>query len=415
MHTRTVAAGRSVIASEKISRFKERNYRMYIISISHKTAPVNIRELFSFTTKERVEFLKLALSNEHISECVLLSTCNRCEIYFAGDHQAVLILQKLFAEFKGLDLELLLRYFLVYDEDRAINHLFQVTCGMDSMVVGEDEILGQVKDAYNKAHQAGATKYLLNTLFQAAIACAKRIKTDTLISKTPVSIGTLVANEIIHYPKTEKTVLIIGITGKMGSIIMKNLYDKKNINIIGTSRSHNAIGEVCKSYKNIKMVDYQSRYQEVDSADIIISATTSPHYTITYYELAGSIHTDKERLFIDLSVPIDIDKNVVKVNKATLRDIDYFDQASTQNILIKEQETCQARVIIDECLDEIKKELIFREFLQDIPEVSKAVEALSFEKTLYEIKNKANSDELKVLLGLLRKLEQPATESAGRH
>ena len=99
-----------------------------------------------------------------------------------------------------------------------MRHLFQVTCGMDSMVIGEDEILGQVKDAYNNALDQGTTKYLLNTLFQAAITCAKRIKTDTKLSKTPVSIGTLVANEIFHFPKEQKTVLIIGLTGKMGTI-----------------------------------------------------------------------------------------------------------------------------------------------------------------------------------------------------
>lgn len=377
---------------------------MYIISISHKTAPVNVRELFSFTMDEQKEFISLTVKNENISECVLLSTCNRCEVYFNGNNQAIQIMQKLLVEYKNADIELLRKYFLIYQGERAINHLFQVTCGMDSMVIGEDEILGQVKDAYHIALNNRTTKYLLNTLFQTAIACAKKVKTDTMISKTPVSIGTLVANEIFRFPKESKTVLIIGLTGKMGTIIMKNIYNKKNIKIIGTTRSHNSIEELGKLYKKIKMIDYKSRYQYMDSADIIISATTSPHYTITYHELTEAIQTDKERLFIDLSVPVDVDKDIVKIDKTDIYDIDYYAQASTQNKLVKEQETRGAQNIIEEYLDVVKKDLVFHEFRNDIPLVSKVVETMSLESILYEIKNKANSEELKVFLVLLRKL-----------
>ena len=377
---------------------------MNIISISHKTAPVEIRELFSFTEEEQENFLKHIFQNQHIEECILVSTCNRTEVYFSGDNQAILEMEQQLADFKETKLELLLKYFLVYNEEKAIRHLFYVTCGMDSMVIGEDEILGQMKAAYERALELGTTKYLLNTLFRSAITCAKKIKTDTQLSKTPVSIGTLVANEIIHFPKDLKKVLIIGLTGKMGTIIMKNIYDKQKVEIIGTSRSHNSIEKISMDYQNIQMVEYKSRYQFMEEADIIVSATTSPHYTVTYHELSENIHTEKERLFIDLSVPMDIDKEVIKISKARIYDIDYFDKASVNNTQIKEQEVVRAQLMLEKYLDEARKELSFHSFLSDIPKVRQLFEERSFEHILYEIRDKANNEELTVMLDLFRKL-----------
>jgi glutamyl-tRNA reductase len=377
---------------------------MYVIGISHKNAPVSVRELFSLSTEEQEEFLTKVKDNEHIHECVLLFTCNRSEVYFSGDHRALQEMQRYFAEFKNLQPGLLLKYFLVYQGEKAMRHLFCVTCGMDSMVLGEDEILGQVKTAYTRALNLGTTKYLLNTLFHSAIACAKKIKTETRLSKTPVSIGTLAANEVFRFSGEAKTVLIIGLTGKLGSILMKNIYDKPKVNIIGTSRSHHTIENIGRDYNKVSMINYELRYQYIDQADIVISATTSPHYTITCHDLEKYILTEKERLFLDLSVPLDIDKEIMKLNGVTLHDIDYFEQVSANNTLIKEQETDQALSILEECLDEAKKQLTFHEFIEVLPLISRKIEKLSFESVLYEIKEKSNSNELSAVLGALRKL-----------
>lgn len=376
---------------------------MFVISISHKIAPVEIRERFSFTRQEQEAFLRQAMEQGHFEECVLLSTCNRCEVYFTGDYQAVQEMEKLLVEFKKTELKLLRRYFLVYNEEKAVQHLFSVACGMDSMVVGEDEILGQVKEAYTSALKLGATKYLFNTLFQAAITCAKKIKTDTKLSKTPVSIGTLAANEVFNFAGNKKCVLIIGLTGKMGTIVMKNLYGNENIQIIGTSRSHNSIETISREYREVRMIDFKSRYDLMDEADIIISATTSPHYTITFQELSENIRTRKERLFIDLSVPMDMDKEIARIDGVTMHDIDYYNQVSRQNTQIKEQETVRAAQIMEEHLDAVKKELTFHSFLPEIPKVSQALEKMPLTNILYEIRDRADSEELSVLVQLLRK------------
>lgn len=375
-----------------------------IISISHKTATVSIRELFSFSKEEQEIFIKKVLTSEHIQECILVSTCNRSEVYFSGDKFAISEMQQYLADFKNADLEDLMKYFHVYSEEMAIKHLFQVTCGLDSMVIGEDEILGQVKEAYDRALCLGATKYMLNTLFQAAITCAKKIKTETKLSKIPVSIGTLVVNEILQFPKESKKVVIIGLSGKMGTIIMKNLYKRPNIEITGTSRSHNLIQQCSMIAPNVKVVDYKDRYQYMDEADIIISATTSPHYTITVHELEGAISEEKQRLFIDLSVPTDIDKGIIKISKTSLLDIDHYTEASKNNTQVKEQETIQAQLMIEEYLEEVQKELSFHDFLVELPKVRKAFEERSFDSILYGMKDKATSEELATVLELFRKL-----------
>ncbi len=377
---------------------------MNIISISYKTTPVNIRELFAFSKEEQEEFLKLVQRQGQIKEIVLVSTCNRTEIYFSGDSKVIPVMEQLLSDFKQAALEDVRKYLLVYNGERAIRHLFQVTCGMDSMVLGEDEILGQMREAYEKALGLGSTGYLLNTLFQAAIACAKQIKTDTKLSKTPISIGTLVANEIFRFPKEGKKVLIIGLTGKMGTIIMKNIYCRQKIEIIGTSRSHNSREEYSANYEKVTMVDYKMRYQYMDEADVIISATTSPHYTVTFHELADNLHTRKERLFIDLSVPMDIDEDITGINKVKLYNIDYFKEASKHNSLRKEEEADRAGSILEEHLEETKKELCFHDFLPDLPRVREVFEKHTFEKLLYELRDKASQEELFVLLDLYRRL-----------
>jgi glutamyl-tRNA reductase len=374
------------------------------ISISHKTAPVEIRALFSFSIEEQERFLGGIGGNGAPQECVLLSTCNRTELYFRGNNQHIMELQQRLAEFKQMDVAVLRKYFLIYMEDKAIHHLFQVICGMDSMVMGEDEILGQAKEAYERALKLGATKYLLNTLFQAAITCAKKIKTDTRLSKTSISIGTLVANEVMNYQKESKKVLIIGVSGKMGSIVMKNLYGKPGIELIGTSRSHNAIETIHGSYKELEMVHYMERYQYMNDADIIISATTSPHYTITYHELSENITINKKRIFIDLSVPMDIDKDIIKQEGALLHDMDYYNEVAKHNILIKEQEIIEAHRILEKHMEEIKKELSFHEFLPKLPKVKQKLAGRSFENVLYELKDKANHEEFSALLKLLQEM-----------
>lgn len=382
---------------------------IYNLCISHKTAPATIRELFAFRMDEKVDFIKSAIQLEHISECVLITTCNRSEIYMNGEEEGLEELISYLRSKKDLDNEKILNYFLVYKDKKAIEHLFKVTSGIDSMLIGEDEILGQVKDAYQLALDSKTTGFLLNTLFRDAITCAKKVKTDTMVSKTSVSLGTLAAHAVFDFQtiKTKKRILIIGLTGKMGTILMKNLYSNSNLEIMGTIRSHNKPLDLEISYPKVRMVPYLERYNFMDEADIIVSATTSPHYTITKEELEENLSVKKERLFIDLSIPLDIDKKITKIDGVSLIDIDQFTKLSKENNILKLKEVERAKLIIKEEVDEFLKWIYFREFVPLLPDLNEMVYEKGIEKIIYEMRNNTTSEELIIVLnnfkGLLRK------------
>ncbi|MDF2586793.1 MAG: glutamyl-tRNA reductase [Anaerocolumna sp.] len=378
---------------------------IHTLSISHKTAPVEIRELLTFTKEEKCDFLKSAVRLESITECVLITTCNRTEIYMNGNQNALEQMIQYIVSIKNLNYENMLKYFNRYSDEKSIHHLFRVTSGIDSMLVGEDEILGQVKENYQLAFELGTTGFLLNTLFREAITCAKKVKTNTKISKTPISIGTLASHEIINFIQKDKKkkVLIIGLTGKMGTILMKNLYHNSHIDIVGTIRSHN-ISEEFISYPKVKMIDYQHRYEIINEVDIIVSATTSPHYTITYDEVKKFIYENKPRLLIDLSVPLDIDKNIEKLDNMKLIDIDYFKKLSENNNTQKLQEVESAKSIIDEEVDNCLKLINFREFLPYMENVKSVFEKQPLESILYQLRDLVPSNDFDIILSSLKKL-----------
>ncbi len=379
---------------------------MYCISVSHKKAPVNIREQFALGEEEKKAFIRRLKENKEISGCVVLCTCNRSEIYITGTKRAIRELQKEVAAFKDLSLKELLKYLNQYSGEQAIGHLFKVCCGFDSMVLGEDEILGQVRDAYRLSLENGGADYELNVLFQRALASAKRIKTDTRLSRTPLSIATLVANEVFHFRKDgEKKVMVIGMSGKMGSTITKNILSKSGISVTGTYRSHKPDFLVEAKSDQVRLIEYQDRYRHMDEMDIVISATSGPHYTVTAQELGAELRQEKKRLFIDVAVPVDMDPEIRKMDGLTLYDIDYFETLSKNNTEIKMKELDRARAIMEEDLDEAVREMLFHPYIRRMEELKKAFEGKRLDTVLFQIRDHVSSEELKVILKTLDGLE----------
>ena len=267
------------------------------------------------------------------------------------------------------------------------------------MVIGEDEILGQVRDAYCYAKDAGYTGYELNSVFQAALACAKRVKTETMISKTAVSVATLAVNEVIHLPMANKTVLLMGSSGKMGGIILKNLLNQKNIRIIATVRSHNGISH--SGSAGIEHVDYQDRYASLEAADAVISATSSPHYTLTAGRVKEAIRTPKERLFLDISMPPDLDAEIGKMEHCRLVALDDIEKLAEDNNRLKQQAFADAGEILHEELEKICKVLAFHRFTEDDMRWKERYADCSAEKILYLLRDKLDSSSFEAVLKVL--------------
>lgn len=381
---------------------------MHCISITHKTTPLAIREQFAFSKEQKTEFEKRILADGTISGCVVVSTCNRSEIYFSGNKSGIVCVENQLAEYKNMDAGEMRRDIYAYSNEGAIRHLFRVSCGLDSMVLGEDEILRQVKTAYQTSLDCGHTDHKLNIAFQGALGSAKAVRTDTGVSTTPVSIGTLAANCAGRFLEENggTTVLVVGISGRMGSIVAKNLCGKRNVRVIGTSRSHNLDAESFSYGAGVRLVDYRDRYCYLKEADVIISATTSPHYTFTYPEVVKELKgTAGEKLFVDLAVPCDIDKEIAEEEGMELIDIDYFEHASKENTRKKRREMDKAELIMDACLDDTLKDIYFQEFYGMLDGLVKKIDEKGFRHFLYRMKKSLGSSQLKSILDSLQEME----------
>lgn len=323
---------------------------MNCLTIDYKLAKVSYRKAFAFSQGKRA-FLMEAF--RPLGGCVLLCTCNRTELYFlCARQQAESLLEQAagrspdrFAFFSGL---------------QGVEHLFSLAAGLESMLIGEDEILGQLKNSYETARQAGLTQGM-DTVFQAAIACGKRVRSETKISSLACSVATLAANEVFHFGPAEKKVLLIGASGQIGSAVYKNLQCRKELTLLVTSRHHEREEE--------RTLPYENRYQCLDLADVVLCCTASPHMVLTLEEVKRHLVTEKERLFLDLSVPPDIDPEVSQLSGCRRVGIDDLRAAAEENNQKKQGEIQSAKAQLRRCLLEFQADQAARQWVGKLEEL----------------------------------------------
>lgn len=365
---------------------------MKCISISFKTAPEDIRNKFAFTNSEKKDFLSQLSEFITDAKCVILGTCNRTEIYVESHNGVFSILENLLSRKTKLSISEIRKYARYYEEESAIEHIFKVTCGLDSMILGENEILSQVKQTYLESLQEKRTGYELNITFLSALSCAKKIKTQTEIAKSAISFATLTCNEIKNFIQknniTSPSILIIGGSGKIGSSIIKNILNKDfNAKIYVTQRSH---GNTVDFTDKVEVLDYTKRFEYLKNVDIVISATKSPHYTINYEDTLSNI-SSKKMLFIDLASPYDIDREISKIQNCKLITIDYFKEIVKNNNLKKEKAVSDAQDILNQELQKIFKNIIYHNALEKIQAENEKFKDFSLEKFLYYLKDKLDA------------------------
>lgn len=327
------------------------------ISISHETAPLSILEKTAFTKKKQAEILRFIKGNT-AEECVIVSTCNRCEFYLVSQTDITEVFLKYLKTLTdGFDLS---NYAKIYKNAGAVKHLALTAAGLLSMVVGEDQILGQVRDAHALSVENGASGAYTNTLFRLAVTGAKKVKTDTLLSKTPVSIATIAIKQCERELLTldGKNALVIGASGKMGSIIFKDLRSLNRLNLFVTTRTHD-VKEI-SDFDGAEIIDYADRYLYLDKMDIIISATASPHCTLTADKINSALKTEKKRIFIDLALPGDIEESGEYIYK----NIDSLRELSKINNSKKLAEVKKAETILGKYINEF---LVWQVFYENKP------------------------------------------------
>ncbi len=300
---------------------------LVVVGISHKTAPVLVRERFSLSTEGLKDGLQKLRMIESVSGIVILSTCNRMEIYAKLD-DAVSgtrgITQFLIDTFSMREEEMK-RYFYMLHGSDVVKHILNVACGLDSQILGETQILGQVRSAREIALQAGAICDLLDELFMEAVHAGRHVRSLTKISHGNVSIGSAAIKMLEEKSDSiqDRSILIIG-TGKIGGIVCNYL---KNKNVKGIFVSNRTYVKACELASRCggKAVHFDRLTDELKTADIVISVTGSPHIILPYKILSEAMRVrNRPLLIMDLALPRDVDpmaKNIPGISLFTLDDL----------------------------------------------------------------------------------------------
>ncbi|ODA41984.1 glutamyl-tRNA reductase [Desulfosporosinus sp. BG] len=296
------------------------------IGLNHRSAPVEIREKMSFHPSQMPHILRELKSYPGLEGVVILSTCNRTEVYAATTDVEVGIrsIKNFLANHHRIEENLLEQYLHVHTLYDAVRHLFRVVSGLDSMVRGETQILGQVSNAYQQANEAEVTNKTMNVLFQTALAVGKRVRTDTLIDQHPVSISyTAVELAKQHFGELRgKGILIMG-AGEMSSLTAKHLVAAGATTVLVSNRSYEKaviLAEECSG----QAVRFDDMDQYLEKVDIVISATASTHFVLLPDRMQEIMNKRKgcPMLLIDIAVPRDIHPEVGEIPAITLFDID---------------------------------------------------------------------------------------------
>jgi len=319
-----------------------------ILGINHKTAPVALREKVAFSEDRLVAALRALREEMGVAEALILSTCNRTEVYWSGSVSGTELSQWL-ERHHGNNLDLAASLY-IHQESRAVEHAFSVASGLDSMVLGEVQILGQFKDAYRIAQESGSTGPILNKLFQAAFSAAKRVRTETRIGANAVSLASATVSlaRRMFEDLSAHNALLIG-AGDMNALTARHFVSagiKRMVIANRTLERAQALAAELKAHA----VSLDALDQELAQADIVISCTASPLPVISKQAVEAAIRTRRRRpiFMVDMAVPRDIDAEVAELEDVYLFSIDDLQQLVAENVQQRELAAGGARLLINE-------------------------------------------------------------------
>ncbi len=319
------------------------------LGINHKTAPLDLRERLAFTPQSLPEALASLKKLGHIDEASILSTCNRTEIYCvtsADNDQAIV---QWFSQFHGLEEKLIKDHLYLYAHEETIRHAMEVACGLDSMVLGEAQIAGQMKDAYAIANENGTIGQLLGKLYQRAFAVSKQVRTDTDIGSSPVSVAFAAVSlaKQIFGDLEPTTVLLVG-AGETIELTARHLHSKGVTKIIIANRSLQRAQKLASEFGG-EAISLQHIADHLYRSDIVISSTASPLPIIGKGTVERALKERKhEPIFmVDLAVPRDIEPEVAELDDIYLYSVDDLQSVIEENMENRLQAAEQAHEIID--------------------------------------------------------------------
>jgi len=374
-----------------------------LLGLNHKTAPVALRECIAIPKDETAIALKAFQKLESIREAMLFSTCNRVEVLMIVQEKtnAVEAVKDFLSELKHLPVSEFEKSLYIHEGDDAVRHVFRVAASLDSMIVGEPQILGQIKEAYHMATTTKTSGVLLNKLLHRTFFVAKRVRTETGIGDNAVSIS-YAAVELgrkIFGTFEGKKVLLIG-AGEMAELAVEHLIRNKAGDILVANRTFETGVDLAMKFKGQAI-----RFDEIEDAlkqvDIIISSTGSPDYVVTRNHVKGIARRRHNRplFFIDIAVPRDIDPEINRLSNSYVYDIDDLQGIVDENVEDRNKEAIKGERIVDEAVISFRHWYESLEVIPTIVELRRKVEEIAkgeLEKTLHAVKH-LSSDDLKAI------------------
>lgn len=322
-----------------------------VVGVNYRSAPVEIREKLSFIETELPQAMQALKEQKSILENVIVSTCNRTEIYAVVDqlHTGRYYVKQFLADYFELPPEALSQYLFVHEQDEAVEHLFRVTAGIDSMVLGETQILGQVRNSFLAGQQIGTTGTVFNQLFKQAVTLAKRAHSETAIGENAVSVSyaAVELGKKIFGTLKNKHVVILG-AGKMGELAIKNLHGSGANKVTVINRTFEKAELLAAKFDGVAkpMTELQCALLE---ADIIISSTGATDYVIDFelMQFVEKLRKGKPLFMVDIAVPRDMDPQIGDLPNVFLYDIDDMQGIVEANLAERERAAGQIMTMID--------------------------------------------------------------------
>ncbi len=355
-----------------------------LLGVNHKTAPVALRECLAISKDETSVALKAFQDLSSIREVMLFSTCNRVEVLMVAEDKssAVDTVISFLSELKQLPVSEFEKSLYIHEGDDAVRHVFRVAASLDSMVVGEPQVLGQIKEAYQMATQTKTSGVLLNKLLHRTFFVAKRVRTETGIGDRAVSVS-YAAVELgrkIFGTFEGKKVLLIG-AGEMAELAVEHLIRNRTGDILVANRTFERGVDLAKRFKG-QVIRFEEIQEALEQVDIIISSTGSPDYVVTRDHVKGAIRRRRNRplFFIDIAVPRNIDPEINRLTNSYVYDIDDLKGIIDENIEDRNKEAIKGERIVDEAVISFRHWHDNLDVMPTIVELRKKIEEIAKEE-----------------------------------
>jgi glutamyl-tRNA reductase len=358
--------------------------KLLVTGVSHKTAPVAVRESLAFREESLAASLANLKARGGVAEAMILSTCNRVEITLttADSSDPAALVDTFLAELKGVDPAALQPHLFRHEGRDAIHHIFRVAASLDSMMIGEPQILGQLKTAYGAAKDCGAVCGWLDGLMSRAFSVAKRVRSETGIGQMAVSVS-YAAVELarkIFGSLAGRTIMIIG-AGKMSELAARHLRRSGASHVFVANRTHERSLEMAKLFQGTP-VEYTRFVNMLPEMDIVIASSGAPHFILTKEDMQRAIaaRRNKPMFLIDIAVPRNIEPSVNEIDNVFLYDIDDLQEVVDANLRERRKEADRAEIMVAEEVDRMMARLKVAEVAPAIVQIQERLERIRAEE-----------------------------------